>query len=67
MERICPLCCEGIGDVCHYLTQYNNEEIKKVRQELMMPFYKNWKVIEKLSNEEPCRAVLSCQDEDLLV
>ena len=53
-ERISPLCCEGIGigDVCHYLTQCNNEEIKKVRHELMMPFYQNWKGIEKLSNEE---------------
>ena len=29
-ERTCPLCCEGIGDVCHYLTQCNNEDIKKV-------------------------------------
>ena len=66
-ERICPLCCEGIGDVCHYLTQGNNEEIKKVRHELMMPFYQNWKRIEKLSNEELCRAILSCQNEDLLV
>ena len=53
-ERISPLYCEGIGigDVCHYLTQCNNEEIKKVRHELMMPFYQNWKGIEKLSNEE---------------
>ena len=66
-ERICPLCCEGIGDVCHYLTQCNKEEIKKVRHELMMPFYQNWKGIEKLSKEELCRAILSCQNEDLLV
>ena len=67
MERICPLCCEGIGDVCHYLTQCNKEEIKKVRHELMMPFYQNWRGIEKLSNEEPCRAILLSQNEDLLV
>ena len=66
-ERICPLCCEGIGDVCHYLAECNNEEIKKVRHELMMHFYQNWKRIGKLSNEEPCRAILSCQNEDLLV
>ena len=66
-ERICPLCCEGTGDVCHYFTQCNNEEIKKVRHELMMPFYQNWKGIEKLSNEELCSAILSCQNEDLLV
>ena len=32
----------------------------------MMPFYQNWKGIEKLSNEELCRAILSCQNEDLL-
>ena len=57
--------CEGIGDVCHYLTQCNNEEIKKVRHELMMPFYQNWKGVEKLSNKELCRAIL-CRNEDLL-
>ena len=50
------LCCEGIGDVYDYLTQCNNEEIKKVRHGLMMPFYQNWKGIEKLSNEELCKA-----------
>ena len=33
----------------------------------MMPFYQNWKGIEKLSNEELCRAILSCQNEYLLV
>ena len=33
----------------------------------MMPFYQNWKGIEKLSNKELCRAILSCQNEDLLV
>ena len=32
-----------------------------------MPFYQNWKRIEKLSNEELCRAILSCQNDDLLV
>ena len=66
-ERICPLCCEGIGDVCHYLTQCNNEEIKKVRHELMMLFYQSWKRIEKLSNEKLCRAILSCQNGDPLL
>ena len=67
MERICPLSCESIGDVCYYLTWCNNEEIKKVRHELMMCYYQNWKGIEKLSNEELCRAILPCQNEDLLV
>ena len=67
MERICLLCCEGIGDVCHYLTQCNKEEIKKVRPKFMMLFYQNWKGIEKLSNEELCRPILPCQNEDLLV
>ena len=67
VERICLLYCEGIGDKCHYLTQCNNEEKKKVRHELMMPFYQNWKGIEKLSYKELCRAILSCQNEDLLV
>ena len=33
----------------------------------MMPSYQNWKGVEKLSNKELCRAILSCQNEDLLV
>ena len=66
-EKICPLCCEGIGDVCHYLPQCNKEEIKKVRHELMMSFYQNWTGIEKLPNKELCRAILLHQNEDLLV
>ena len=33
----------------------------------MMSFYQNCKGIEKLSSEELCRAILSCQNEDLLV
>ena len=64
---VMPICCEGIGDVCHYSTQCNNEEIKKVKHELMIPFYQNWKGTGKLSNEKLCRAILSCQNEDILV
>ena len=56
-RRICPLRCEGIGDLCHYLTQCNREEIKKVRHELTMHLYQNWKGIEKLSNKELCRSI----------
>ena len=50
-ERICSLCCEGIGNVTRYISERKNKEMIKVRNECMEPFYKNWKVLEKLSAE----------------
>ena len=29
-ERICPLCCEGIGNVTHYIFECKNKEMMKV-------------------------------------
>ena len=47
MERICPFCCEGIGNETHYIFECKNKEMIKVRNECMEPFYKNWKGLEK--------------------
>ena len=66
MERICPLCCEGIGNETHYIFECKNKEMIKVRNECMVPFYKNWKGLEKLSTENFYRAIVSAQNDDLL-
>ena len=65
-ERICPLCCEEIGNVIHYIFECKNKEMIKIRNEFMEPFYKNWKGLEKLPTENFCRAILSDQNDDML-
>ena len=66
MQRICPLCCEGIGNETHYISECKNNEMIKVSNEYTETFYKNWKGLEKLSTENFCRAILSGQTDDLL-
>ena len=51
-ERLCLLCCDGIGDEIHYLTQCQNSEISRTRDELLDPFHKKWKGIHKLTQTE---------------
>ena len=65
-ERICPLCCDGIGDEMHYLTQCQNSIISRTRVELLEPFHKKWKGIHKLTQIELTKAILECQDDDML-
>ena len=66
MERICPLCCGGIGNETHYIFECKNKEMIKVCNECLEPFYKNWQGLENLSTENFCRAILSGQNDDLL-
>ena len=65
-ERICPLCCDGIGDEMHYLTQCQNSIISRTRVELLEPFHKKWKGIHKLTQIELIKAILECQNDDML-
>ena len=64
-ERICLLCCEGIGNETHYIFECKNKEMIKVGNECMETFYKNWKGLEKSSTKNFCRAMLSGQNYDL--
>ena len=66
MERIWPLCCEGIGNETHYIFEWKYKEMIKVRNECMELFHKNWKGLGKLSTENFCRAILSGKNDDLL-
>ena len=65
-ERICPLCCDGIGDEMHYLTQCQNSIISRTRVELLEPFHKKWKGIYKPTQIELTNAILTCQNDDML-
>ena len=64
-ERFCPLCCENIGDECLSLITCKSKEIFSVINKIITPFFHNWKGTNKISNEEFCRAILSCQNDDI--
>ena len=57
-----PLCCEDIGDECHYLITIKGKEIYSVRNKFITPFFHNWKGTNKFHNEQFCRATLSYQN-----
>ena len=65
-ERICPLCCDGIGDEMHYLTQCQNSIISRTRVKLLGPFHKTLNGILKLTQAELTNAILVCQNDDTL-
>ena len=44
-----PLHSDVTGDEVHYLTDYQNAEMSRMRNALIDPFYKMWKDIHKLS------------------
>ena len=63
---MCPLCCEGIGNKLDNLIECKNKAITKTRSEFLKPFYNRWKGIQKLSQEEPCKAILACQNDEMI-
>ena len=64
-QRPCPLCCDDICDECHYLITCKSKEISTVRNKLITPFFDNWRGTNKISSKEFCRAVLSCENNDI--
>ena len=66
-NRICPLCCVGIGNELHYLIECKNKAITKTQSEFLKPFYNSWKGIQKLSREEFGKAILACQNDDMII
>ena len=65
-DRICPLYCDGIGNEIHYLIECKNKAIIKTRSKFLKTFYNRWKGIQKLSQEEFCKAILPCQNDDMI-
>ena len=43
-ERICPFCCEGIGNVTHYIFECKNKEMIKATMNVWNPSTKTGKV-----------------------
>ena len=50
----------------HYLTECENKAITKTRSEFLKPFSNRWKGIQKLLQEELCKAILACQNDDMI-
>ena len=65
-DRKCPLCCVGIGNELHYLIECKNKAITKTRSEYLKPFYNRWKSIQKLTQVEFCKAILTSQNDDMI-
>ena len=64
--RICPLYCEGIGNKINYLNECNDSVITETRETLLKPFQTKWKGIDQITSEELCKAILGCQNHDML-
>ena len=65
-DRLCTLCREGIGNELHYLIECKNKTNTKTRSEFLTPFYNRWKDIQKLSQEKLFKAILTCQNDDMM-
>ena len=65
-DRTCSLCCDGIGNELHYFIECKNKAITKTRSEFLKPFYNRLKGIQKLSQEEFCKTILACQNDDMI-
>ena len=65
-NRICPLYCEGIGNEIHYLHECNDSIIAERRKTLLKPFQTKWKGADQITSEELCKAILGCQNDDML-
>ena len=64
--RICPLHCEGIGNKINYLNECNDSVITETRETLLRPFQTKWKGVDQITSEELCKAILRCQNHDML-
>ena len=65
-DRICLLCCEGIGNEIHYLTECNDSVIVETREALLKPFQTKWEGVNQITSEELCKAIVGCQNDDML-
>ena len=58
--------CKGIENELHYLLECKNKAITKTQSEFLKRFYNRWKGMQKLSQEEFCKAILACQNTDMI-
>ena len=57
-NRICPLCCEGIGNEIHYLNECNDSVIAETRETLKTISNKVERYIDEITSEKLCKAIL---------
>ena len=65
-DRICPLCCEGIGNEIQCLIECNDSEIAEAKETLLKPFQTKWKGVNQITSEELCKAIVGCQNDNML-
>ena len=65
-NRICPLCCNGIGDEHNYICECENQVIKNTRDEYMKIIYKKSPQIVKLSSFDKFKYMFICKDDTLM-
>ena len=65
-NRICPLCCSGVGDEKHYIFECENKVLKNTREECLKIIYKKSPQIKKLSTHDKFKYMLICRDETLM-
>ena len=59
------MCCEDIGNECHYLITCKSKEISCLKNKFIAPLFYNWKGTNKISNKKICRTILSYQNDDI--
>ena len=65
-DRICPLCCDGIGDEKHYIFECDNGVIKDIREECTKIIYKKSPQLKLLDINDKFKYILICGDESIM-
>ena len=65
-DRICPLCCNNIGDEHHYIFECEDQNITNTREKYMRNILKKSPQLEILSSIERLKYMLICKDESLI-
>ena len=65
-DRICPLCCNGVGNEEHYIFECEDKIIVNVREECLNIIYKKSPQLKKLSLHDQFKYILICRDEIII-
>ena len=65
-NRICPLCCNGIGDEKHYLFECDNTNILDKRIKYCKKIYDICPQMHNLSTDDKFKYIIGCTDETIL-
>ena len=65
-NRICPLCCNDIGDEKHYIFECENKTITETREKFMPIIFSKSPQLKRLGIQEKLKYMLLCNDDSLL-